>query len=109
MVKEELTVLIPGQLYVIQNSDFFKFGCDSVFLANFTEVRRVVPVIVWDRAVESHCFWLSSRSRKVIGLEIQEKMVEMARRSIELNGLTDKIEIIQGDFSGPVRYLTQRV
>ncbi|MFI5359046.1 MAG: tRNA1(Val) (adenine(37)-N6)-methyltransferase [Halanaerobiales bacterium] len=101
MVKEELTVLIPGQLYVIQNSDFFKFGCDSVFLANFTEVRKGSTVVDFGTGSGVIPLLLAFKQEpgKVIGLEIQEKMVEMARRSIELNGLTDKIEIIQGDFS----------
>ena len=43
------------------------------------------------------------------GLEIQEEMADMASRSVELNGLKDRIDIIRGDikeagliFGGPL-------
>lgn len=98
---EELTVLVPGQLYVLQNPVFFKFGCDSVFLANFTEVKKGSTVVDFGTGSGVIPLLLAFKQEpgKVIGLEIQDKIVEMARRSIELNNLGDKIEIMQGDFS----------
>lgn len=35
-----------------------------------------------------------------IGLEIQEEVAEMARRSVRLNGLEDKVDIALGDIQG---------
>ena len=35
--------------------------------------------------------------KEVIGLEIQEDMVEMAKRSVELNSLQGKVEFVRGD------------
>lgn len=37
---------------------------------------------------------------KIYGFEIQEEMTEMARRSIKMNSLSDKIEIVNEDIVG---------
>ncbi|NLM96056.1 MAG: tRNA1(Val) (adenine(37)-N6)-methyltransferase [Halanaerobiaceae bacterium] len=98
---EETTVLIPGRLYVIQNPDFFKFGSDSVFLAEFTEVKPGSTVVDFGTGSGVIPLLLAYKKKpeKVIGIEIQDRFAEMARKSVEMNGLTEKIEILQGDFT----------
>lgn len=97
---EEITNLIPGKLDIIQDTDFFKFGNDSVFLVDFTRVRN--GDIVVDLGSGSGVMPLLLAYRKnlarVVGIEIQEKLVQMARRSVEMNNLQEKIEIIKGDY-----------
>ena len=84
---------------IIQNPDRFCFGMDAVLLAEFAKVKSgdrvldfctgtgIIPILMearWDAA-----------SYKA--LEIQEESAEMARRSIALNHLEEKIEIMTGD------------
>jgi len=98
---EETTVLIPDKLYVIQNPDFFKFGNDSVFLAEFTEVKSGNTIVEFGTGSGVIPLLLAYKKKpeRVIGIEIQDSFVEMARRSVKLNGLTEKIEIMKGDFT----------
>lgn len=98
---EETTVLIPGKLYVIQNPDFFKFGNDSVFLAEFTDVKPGSTIVEFGTGSGVIPLLLAYKKKpeRVIGIEIQDSFVEMARRSVELNGLIEKIEIMKGDFT----------
>lgn len=98
---EEITILIPDKLYVIQDSNYFKFGNDSVFLANFTGVKSGDIVVDFGTGGGVIPLLLAFKQdpKKVIGIEIQEKLVDLAKRSIEMNRFSDKIEIIQGDFT----------
>lgn len=81
---------------IYQDNDCFSFSLDSVMLANFATIRLrdkniidlgcgngVIPLI------------LSLRTdKKIFGVEIQEKMADMAKRSVEYNGLDKQISII---------------
>lgn len=81
---------------IYQDNECFSFSLDSVMLANFATVRLrdksivdlgcgngVIPLI------------MSLRTDKdIIGVEIQEKMADMARRSVEYNELSKQISII---------------
>ena len=81
---------------IYQDNECFSFSLDSVMLANFATVRLrdknivdlgcgngVIPLIMSLRT-----------DKNIIGVEIQEKMADMARRSVEINGLSDRINII---------------
>ncbi len=81
---------------IFQDTDCFSFSLDSIMLANFATIRLkdkkivdlgcgngVIPLIMSLRC-----------DKKIIGVEIQSKLADMAKRSVEYNGLTDTIEII---------------
>ena len=81
---------------IFQDTDCFSFSLDSIMLANFATIRLkdkriidlgcgngVIPLIMSLRC-----------DKKIIGVELQSKIADMAKRSIEYNGLTDTIEII---------------
>lgn len=96
---EEVHWLIPGKLKIIQNHNFFKFGNDSVFLANYTRVRdgALVVDLGCGSGVIPLLLAFKQNPEKVIGIEIQSPLVDMARRSVKMNKMEDKIEIIEGD------------
>ncbi|MFW5986211.1 MAG: tRNA1(Val) (adenine(37)-N6)-methyltransferase, partial [Halanaerobiales bacterium] len=79
---EETHYLIPEQLKIIQDSDYFKFGTDSVLLANFMEVKR--GEIVIDLGCGSGVIPLllayKQQPSLVWGLEIQPGLVDLDRR-----------------------------
>lgn len=86
-------------LKLIQKRKGFCFGVDAVLLANFADVRKgdlvidlgtgtgIIPILL---AGKTH-------AKRITGIEIQEDLVEMANRSITLNGLNDRVSVICGD------------
>ncbi|MGI6526670.1 MAG: tRNA1(Val) (adenine(37)-N6)-methyltransferase [Caldicoprobacterales bacterium] len=86
-------------LRIIQNTRKFCFGTDAVLLSHFAGIRKgdkavdlgtgtgIVPVLLAGR----------EQTAQVWGLEIQADMVEMAKRSIVLNGLESRVEILHAD------------
>jgi len=86
-------------LKIYQNSNFFSFSLDSIILANYTNIRLrdknivdfctgngVVPIILTRRT-----------KNNIVGVEIQEKLADLANKSIEYNKLTDRITIYNED------------
>lgn len=84
---------------IIQDPKRFCFGMDAVLLSSFAKVKPgeraldlgcgngVIPILL-EAKTEGEAFF---------GLEIQEESADLARRSIALNHLEEKIEIITGD------------
>ena len=91
-------LLIDG-LKLIQKKDGFRFTIDSVLLAQFATIKQGDRVVDIGTGTGIIPHILSSRTKniRVTGVEILADMVEMAERSVKLNGLTDVIEIIAGD------------
>jgi len=86
---------------IIQDPDCFMYGIDAVLLSHFVakEVHKgdkvidlgtgngIIPLLLADK----------SENLSITGLEIQSRLCDMAGRSLVLNGLEDKIKIINGD------------
>lgn len=106
--KSEKDYLKPGeraddlnrnQYKIIQNTKKFCFGMDAVLLSGFAKVlpgervldlgtgTGIIPILLEAKTDGKH----------FTGLEIQEESADMARRSVALNGLEDKIDIVTGD------------
>ena len=84
---------------IIQDTKQFCFGMDAVLLSAFVKVKPkqrvldlgtgtgVIPILLEAKTPGEH----------FTGLEIQPDSADMAGRSVALNGLTDKIDIVTGD------------
>jgi tRNA1(Val) A37 N6-methylase TrmN6 len=86
-------------LKIYQNSNFFSFSLDSVILANYSDVRlrdkKIVDFCTGNGVVP---MILSRRTNSnIIGVEVQEKLCDLANKSIEYNKLSDRIDIICSD------------
>lgn len=87
-------------LKIIQNKDGFCFGIDAVLLANFAKnMKRKNVVVDLCTGTGIVAILLSGKTdaKRIIGVEIQEESAEMAKRSVELNSLQDRVEIINED------------
>ncbi|MGH4125943.1 MAG: tRNA1(Val) (adenine(37)-N6)-methyltransferase [Clostridium sp.] len=84
---------------VIQKKDAFRFGVDAVLLANFAKVRKNAKVVDLCSGTGIIPFILAGKTyaSDLIGVELQEELVDMANRSIEFNKLEDKMKFICGD------------
>ena len=84
-------------LKIIQNRNWFCFGIDSVLLVNFARnMKSNARVLDLGTGTGIIPILLSGKTnlKKAIGVEVQENVAEMAKRSVKLNNLEDKIEIV---------------
>ena len=87
-------------LKIIQNPKYFCFGIDSVLLSDFVKnIKKdslvmdlgtgtgIIPILLCGK----------TKLSKVVGVELQEEVAEMAKRSSKLNNLEDKFQILNED------------
>ena len=100
--------LLPGEriddldrngYQIIQNREKFCFGMDAVLLSGFAKAYKnervldlgtgtgIIPILMEAKTEGKH----------FSALEIQAESVDMARRSVVMNHLEEKIDIVQGD------------
>ncbi len=96
---ERIDELQRNGYQIIQNPEKFCFGMDAVLLSGFAKIKcgekmldlgtgtGIIPILLEAKSNGEH----------FTGLEIQEESADMARRSVCLNGLEKKIEIVTGD------------
>lgn len=96
---EKIEDLQRKGLKIIQSPERFCFGCDAVLLSDFARVKKNETVLDLGTGTGIIPILLTAKTTGdfFYALEIQEESAEMAQRSVELNGLTDKIKIITGD------------
>jgi len=92
--------LFKGDLVLYQQKTGYRFAIDAVLLAGLTKVHAddrivdlgtgcgVIPLILAHRNL----------GRRILGLEIQPELVELAKRNVEVNGFVGKVEVHQEDF-----------
>ena len=96
---ESIDDLQLNGLRLIQKEKGFRFGVDAVLLSHFANIKkkhRVIDLCTGTGIVPFLVYGKYS-PQEVIGLEIQEDMVEMANRSSILNNTEDKVKFINGD------------
>ncbi|MDE6219981.1 MAG: tRNA1(Val) (adenine(37)-N6)-methyltransferase, partial [Lachnospiraceae bacterium] len=96
---ERIDDLQRNSYQIIQNPEKFCFGMDAVLLSGFVRVRPganvldmgtgtgIIPLLIEAKTQASH----------ISAIEIQEESADMARRSVQLNRLEHKIDIVTGD------------
>ena len=84
---------------IIQNPDKFCFGMDAVLLSDYAGIKKdsrvmdlcsgtgIVPILLEAKYEAAY----------IEGLEYQKDCVDMARRSVTMNGLDGKITMTEGD------------
>ena len=84
---------------IIQTPDWFCFGMDAVLLSAFASVKPGEQVLDMCTGTGVIPILLEARTEgsSFTGLEIQEPVAEMARRSVVLNRLNEKVSIVNGD------------
>ena len=84
---------------IIQRNDFQNFTLDSVLLADFVKINRKTKKIL---DIGTGCgiisLLLAKKSKaKIVGIEIQEIMSEIAKKNIENNGVKNQVEVLSDD------------
>ena len=94
-------------LKIIQNNKWFKYGVDSVLLSDFSKKMKKnskVLDIGTGTGIISILLAKKTQCKEIIGIEIQEDIADMAKRSVELNNLEDKIKIINDNILNIEKY-----
>ena len=96
---ERVDDLERNGLKIIQNPSLFCFGMDAVLLSGFVSAQDgekvldlgtgtgIIPILLSAKTGASH----------LTGLEIQSVSADMAGRSVRMNDLAGKIDIVEGD------------
>lgn len=91
-------LMTASELKIIQSKEVFSFSLDAVLLARFANVppkgkiadlctgNGVIPILLSDKTNAS-----------IDAIEIQPRLVDMARRSVAWNNLSEQITVIEHD------------
>ena len=87
---------------IIQDPSRFCFGMDAVLLSGFARVPDGANVLDLGTGNGIILILLAAKTKAahLTGLEIQPDSADMARRSVRLNELEDRLDIIEGDIKG---------
>nr|WP_309101564.1 tRNA1(Val) (adenine(37)-N6)-methyltransferase [Fredinandcohnia onubensis] len=96
---ERLDHLLAENLRIIQSPSVFAFSLDTVLLARFVYVPiqkgKIIDLCTGNGVIP---LLLSRRSKaEITGVEIQERIYDMAKRNIEYNELSTQLSVIHGD------------
>ncbi|PIC63656.1 SAM-dependent methyltransferase [Sporosarcina sp. P13] len=99
---ERLDYLLAEDLRIIQSPSVFSFSLDAVLLSRFASVPinrgKIVDLCTGNGAIP---LFLSARTKsRIIGIELQERLADMATRSVVHNELDEQIMIIQDNVIG---------
>ena len=97
-------------LKIIQNKNWFCFGIDSVLLSDFAkDIKNNSEVLDLGTGTGIISILLSKKinAKKITGIEIQEEVAKMAKKSIELNNLKN-VEILNEDIKNLKKIINKK-
>lgn len=106
---ERIDTLKTSGFRVIQEEKRFCFGIDAILLADFAKVRNNEKVCDLGTGTGIIPILLAAKnsSLKIDALEIQSESADMAKRSVFLNNLDEKINIVEGDIKTACEYFSK--
>ena len=104
---ETLDDLEYDNLKIIQNKFGYKFSTDSVLLANFGRANQndVYVDLCSGSSVIAILFLCKNKIKKGYSVEIQERLADMAERSIIVNNLQDRLSVLNEDLENVYKTL----
>lgn len=84
---------------VLQDDCDYGFSQDSVILANVAEIKQndIVLDVGCGTGMLATLALVKKHARKAVGLEVQPRLCDLAREGTCINGLQDRLEIVNGD------------
>lgn len=103
---ERIDQLFSTDVKIIQNKAVFSYSIDSVLLSRFPKMPSkglIVDLCSGNGAVG---LFASTRTKAPITLvELQERLADMAERSIQLNQLTEQVTMVQDDLKNLLEHV----
>lgn len=105
---ERIDRLYSKDISIIQSPEVFSFSLDAVLLADFAKVsgkriKEVVDLCAGNGAVG--LFLSEATTAHITMIEIQQRLADMAKRSVLLNDLEGKITVVNDDLRNATNYV----
>ena len=93
-------------LKIFQDDELYCFTIDSILLVNLSKIKRdavvvdlcsgcgIVPILVAGK----------SMAKEIYAFELQERLANLAKKSVQFNGLDDKVKIINDEIKNYANY-----
>jgi len=97
---ERIDDLQLNNLRIIQNTEWFCFGIDSILLSGFAEeIHKNSKILDLGTGTGILAILLSEKveNSKITGVEVQKEVSKMAERSVKLNNLEERIKIVNSN------------
>lgn len=96
---ERLETLEFDDLYIIQDKSGYCFTSDSVLISNLCNVKKTDKVVDLGAGSGVIAILIAGKHKgcKVVGVEIQSRLADMAKRSVTGNSLDDCVTIVNAD------------
>src|SRR5699024_1334877 len=95
---ERYDFLLKEKLEIIQNDDVFSFSTDALLLEHYTKIKKQDVIVELCSGNGVMPLLLSHKANQFIeGIEIQEQLAQMTKRSIVHNHLTERIHMYHMD------------
>jgi len=99
---ETLDIFFNGKLQIIQKKRGYRFSVDAILLSQFIKIHKDERVMDLGTGCGILPLLLShtTKAHSFIGVEIQKKLADCAKKNVILNHLENRISIIKQDFRG---------
>lgn len=95
-----------SNLKIVQDDDYFNFSLDSVLLPNFVKINsRTQNILDLGTGNAPIPMILSTMTNaNIYGIELQKEIFDMAKESLKINNLEDRITIINDNMKNLDKY-----
>ena len=95
---ERLDDLMRSGRVIIQSENEFCFSMDSVLIAHFPKYKKNARVIDLGTGTGVIPLLIADEVKEICAVELNPQAADLARRNVELNGLAEKIFVMEGDY-----------
>ncbi|MCR5834425.1 MAG: tRNA1(Val) (adenine(37)-N6)-methyltransferase [Selenomonadaceae bacterium] len=95
---ERIDDLMRSGRTIIQREDEFCFSMDAVLIAHFPKFKSNARVLDLGTGTGVIPLLIADNVKEICAIELNHESADMARRSIEMNNLTNKISVVEGDY-----------
>jgi len=88
-----------NNLKIMQDSELFCFGTDSVLLSDFARAKHTDTVVdlCTGNGIIPILMSAKTKAKKFYGIELQKCSYDLAVKNVEINNLSDRMEVICDD------------
>jgi tRNA1Val (adenine37-N6)-methyltransferase len=95
---ETLDTFYQGRVLVLQKKKGYRFSVDAPLLADFIQTEAPEELLELGTGNAIISLLLSIKPfRRIVALEIQDSLADLARRNVRLNRLENLVAVVQGD------------
>ena len=95
---ERLDDLMRSGRMIIQSKNEFCFSMDAVLIAHFPKFKKNARVIDLGTGTGVIPLLIADEVKEICAVELNSQAADLARRNVELNSLTEKIFVMEGDY-----------